>query len=125
MGENGDGKRDERERRNAKAASCFRWGMSQFSLSEKDGRCIVERGTAAIVATSRLSCSRSSNARNIFPGVKTHACVLSIAEWRLHVAQGFEAASDCKSLRLPSTLKKSFLIMKMNIYYICRVKFSI
>lgn len=37
-------KQDEGERRNAKAASCFRWGMSQFSLSEKDeGRRLLQR----------------------------------------------------------------------------------
>lgn len=54
-------------------ASCFRWGMSQFSLSEKDG-CIAGRGTAAIVATSRLSCSRGSNARNIPRSGNTRMC---------------------------------------------------
>lgn len=91
--------------------------MSQFSLSEKDGRCIGERGTAAIVATSRLSYSRGSNARNIFPGVETHACVLSIAEWRLHVAQGSDAA-DAATERIRVYFyrcKKPFLITRLNV----------
>lgn len=100
----------ESETRTTECEGRVMFSLGHVAIFPFGKRWTVYRDDGDCCNVTSLVLTRYSNVRHIFPGVwKQHACVLSIAEWRLHVAQGFWCGRhDWKNSRLLSPLKKPF-----------------